>query len=323
MRVSILIPCFNSERWVASAVESALAQSWPDKEIVVVDDGSTDSSREVLQRFGDQIRLVTGPHRGGNAARNHLLGLATGEWIQYLDADDYLLPDKIELQVKSLQDEPSADIIYSAPLVEQWANGEAPAELESRPLQPPHDPWIHLARWSLPQTGGTLWRKQTLVQVGGWDESLECCQEHDLYFRLLQAGARFQHCPASRAVYRLWSGNTVSRRHPRRLMEARLALLDRMQDALTGRHALTPGRLTAINSTRFEIARLLWALSPERAEAVMQLVTTSQPSFTPCGAAAPLMYRLLYRLVGFRAAERLAAWKRRGTTPIHPDSTQP
>src|ERR1700730_16393596 len=99
MLVSILIPCYNAERWVAQAIRSALAQTWPDKEVVVVDDGSTDGSLEVIQSFGDVIRYETRPNRGGNVARNRLLELAPGEWIQYLDADDYLLPDKIERQL--------------------------------------------------------------------------------------------------------------------------------------------------------------------------------------------------------------------------------
>ncbi len=85
MLISILIPCFKAERWIAQAIESALAQTWPEKEVIVVDDGSTDGSLEVIKSFGDRIRWETGPNRGGNAARNRLLELARGEWLQYLD----------------------------------------------------------------------------------------------------------------------------------------------------------------------------------------------------------------------------------------------
>src|SRR5438105_8509460 len=90
--ISILIPCFNAEKWVGQAIESSLAQTWPDKEVIVIDDGSTDSSLEVIKGFGDKIKLETGPNRGGNAARNGLLKLSQGDWIQYLEADDYLRP---------------------------------------------------------------------------------------------------------------------------------------------------------------------------------------------------------------------------------------
>ena len=97
--VSILIPCYNAERWVARAIESALGQTWPNKEVIVVDDGSTDDSLKVIRSFDGQIRWETGANRGGNAARNRLLELARGDWVQYLDADDYLRSTKLERQL--------------------------------------------------------------------------------------------------------------------------------------------------------------------------------------------------------------------------------
>src|SRR5580700_7824510 len=95
-RVTICIPCFNAERWIAEAVRSALGQTWPEKEVIVVDDGSSDGSLDRLREFGDSILLLRGEHRGGNSARNTALRHARGEWLQFLDADDYLKPSKIE-----------------------------------------------------------------------------------------------------------------------------------------------------------------------------------------------------------------------------------
>ena len=77
MLVSILIPCFNAEKWVAQAIESALAQTWPEKEVIVVDDGSTDASLEIIRHFDGRVRWESGPNRGGNAARNRLLSSPT------------------------------------------------------------------------------------------------------------------------------------------------------------------------------------------------------------------------------------------------------
>src|SRR5262245_58403046 len=98
--VSILIPCYNAERWISEAIESALAQTWAAKEVIVVDDGSTDRSLDIIRKFDGRIRWETGPNRGGGRARNRLLELASGEWLQYLDADDYLLPEKIAAQMQ-------------------------------------------------------------------------------------------------------------------------------------------------------------------------------------------------------------------------------
>src|SRR5260370_41966977 len=114
MLVSILIPCFNAERWVAQAIESALSQTWPEKEVIVVDDGSTDASLEIIESFGARERWETGPNRGGNVARNRLLELARGEWLHYLDADDYLVPEKIASQMEFIDVNQSTDIVCRA-----------------------------------------------------------------------------------------------------------------------------------------------------------------------------------------------------------------
>ena len=112
-RVTIAIPCYNAERWIAACVESALAQTWPAKEIIVTDDGSTDGSLALLEKFGTAIRLLRTDHRGGNHARNTALQNATGEWLQFLDADDYLEPEKLARQFAETTGGADADVIYS------------------------------------------------------------------------------------------------------------------------------------------------------------------------------------------------------------------
>ena len=77
--VSIIIPCYNAEKYVGEAIESALAQTYPNKEVIVIDDGSTDGSLQVIKSFGHRIRWETGPNRGGSAARNRGIELARGE----------------------------------------------------------------------------------------------------------------------------------------------------------------------------------------------------------------------------------------------------
>jgi glycosyltransferase involved in cell wall biosynthesis len=166
-----------AKRWIGQAIESALGQTYVSTEIIVVDDGSTDGSLEVLRRFGQHIRWETGPNRGANAARNRLLSLARGSWLQYLDADDYLLPDKIEPQMALVADNPGVDVIYSPIVIESW-----PLETGSSyhtVIQEPHDPWILLVRCFLPQAGAPLWRKSAVEAVGGRKVD-GCICEYDL-----------------------------------------------------------------------------------------------------------------------------------------------
>ncbi len=98
--VSILIPAYNAERWIAETLKSALGQTWKEKEIIVVDDGSTDGTYEIAKKFESPIvKVVRQENRGAAAARNKAYSICQGEYIQWLDADDLLARDKIELQM--------------------------------------------------------------------------------------------------------------------------------------------------------------------------------------------------------------------------------
>jgi glycosyltransferase involved in cell wall biosynthesis len=307
--VSILIPCFNAQRWIAQAIESALAQSWTAKEIIVVDDGSTDGSLDVIRRFDGRIHWETGPNRGGNVARNRLLDIAGGTWIQYLDADDYLLPDKIALQMNYITGHGDADAIFSPITLEHWS--ESAVHQEHLPIPQVDDLWVLLARWWLPQTGAVLWRRQALRDVGGWKPDQPCCQEHELYLRALVAGKQFMYCPTSGAVYRQWGDTTVCRRDIPKLHRQRLMIEERLETYLRDSGGLTARRLTAINQARFEIARIAWEYDPVFATAIMATVRRSQVHFAPGGDAAPWLYRMSYRYFGFAGAQHIASRKRR------------
>ena len=110
--VSVVIPCYNARRFLSETLESALAQTYPYIEIIVVDDGSTDGTTELIRAYVDRVKAEFGPNRGASAARNQGTTLAAGEFIQYLDADDLLVPDAIERRVAALQSV-GADVAYS------------------------------------------------------------------------------------------------------------------------------------------------------------------------------------------------------------------
>ena len=309
MLVSILIPCYNAERWIAQAIESALTQTWTEKEVIVVDDGSTDGSLEIIKHYADCIRWETGPNRGGNVTRNRLLELARGEWIQYLDADDYLLPDKISKQMAFLSAHPITEIVFGPWIMEHWSErGSLRVLLE---IHEPRDPWILLPLWFLPQTGGPLWRRDALIEVGSWKPDQPCCQEYDLYLRLLMAGKSFAYCPEAGAIYRQWGDHTVCKRDKPETLRQRLDITQRAADFLQSHRELTPQRLRAISQGRFEAARQAWQFDREFAAKIIAGIRVSQPEFVPAGLAAPWYYRAIYLLFGFRAAEWLATVKRK------------
>jgi glycosyltransferase involved in cell wall biosynthesis len=317
MLVSILIPCFNAEEWIARAIESALAQTWPDKEIIVVDDGSYDGSLEIIRRFDGRIHWDTGPNRGGNAARNRLLERAKGEWLQYLDADDYLLPEKIRRQAEFASAHPEADVIYSPTLCEK-IEGDRPTLVDEPIPEPRDDPWVLLALWHLPQTGGPLWKRAALMSVNGWRIGQPCCQEHELYFRLLAAGSRFVFFDDRSAVYRNWDiGGRLTGKHVNEVPKQRLIILDQIETFLHEAGLLTDTRRQAVNDARHQLARRMWHYDRKLAMEMADRIYRSDASFRPSGGvASPRVYRLVYRLLGFQGAQQVGDFGRRLTHVI-------
>ena len=301
--VSIGIPCYNSAHHLERTIESALNQTWPAIEVIVADDGSTDDSMAVARRYAGRIQVIESEHRGGNVARNTLARRALGEWIQYLDADDYLEPDKIARQLEEALGGWRADVIYSRVLIEENSR-----RVVSQ-LNQEFDIYSQWLAWNLPQTGGCLWRRSALEDIGGWNEALPCCQEHELYLRALRAGLRFEHTPTPLAVYRIWSEDTVCRKDPRKVVRVRTQLIENMCAWLretrrwSEQHAATAGRAC------FEMARTL-AKFDIREAAQYHRSMKARGLIRLSGPAAPPAYRIAYRIGGFSAAERLA-WLRR------------
>ena len=310
MLVSILIPCFNADQWVGQAIESALAQTWQDKEIIVVDDGSTDRSLEIIRSFEGRVRWETGPNRGGGTARNRLLELAKGEWLQYLDADDFLLPQKLERQIGFAQIHPDIEVICSPTIWEKSENGRLFSMKTNIPE--PHDPWVLLALWHLPQTGGPLWKRSALERVGGWRGEQPCCQEHELYLRLLMAGCCFEFYDGCFAVYRDWDHSPrLTARKFTEVRKQRLIILDRIEEFLSEKGQMSRARHQAINDARHQIAREAWQRDHKLALSVAERIKKSDLFFCPSkGPASPQRYRFVYRMIGFRGAQWVADSRR-------------
>jgi hypothetical protein len=302
--VSILIPCYNAQTWVRQSVESALGQTYPNKEVIVVDDGSTDGSLDVLRSFGDAIQLETGPNRGGNVARNRLLALSQGKWLSYLDADDYLLPDKVQRQIELVFSRGDLDIVYSPIIYRVEATGE---ELHFT-IEDKEDAIANYLGWSAFSTNSLLWRRAAVAEAGGWRESQKVCQEHELLSRLIIGGCRFALSDVCSTIYRFHGNQTVSNRSSETTTRQRMMLTDRLADYLHTTGQLTDKRRSAIARARLESARSMYRVDRPYARDLMRKALRAGPiGPTP---AAPRSYRLALALLGFDGAEILARFKR-------------
>ncbi|MFA5393863.1 MAG: glycosyltransferase family 2 protein [Candidatus Ratteibacteria bacterium] len=199
--VSVIIPTLNRARYLRQCIESALSQEYPNLEVIVVDNGSTDNTREILSSFGNKIRCLKEGKRGIGTARNRGLRSAGGEFIALLDSDDFYLPGKISLSVKKLMENHAVSLVYTD-LILVDSEGRRTETIKKNPPQPEKFLRTFLGHFPiLPST--TLLRKKCLENTGYFDETLlNCHEDTDMWFRMLKAGYRFDHIPEPLTAYR-------------------------------------------------------------------------------------------------------------------------
>lgn len=182
--VSVVMPAYNAAGFVRRAVDSVLAQTWADLELLVVDDGSTDGTQGVLASYGDKLHLLAQPNAGPAAARNHGLQRTRGEYVAFLDADDHWHPRKLERQLQLMQSRPELGFCSTATKVVSESGaavGDWPCGIGNDRL--PDVLFVRSAAIS-GSTSGVLARRTLLLEAGGFDESLRGFEDPDLWIRL-------------------------------------------------------------------------------------------------------------------------------------------
>ncbi len=221
--ISVIIPTYNTGRFIGQAIDSVLAQTYPHYEIIVVDDGSTDDTKSRLQPFYDKISYHYQPNQGVSAARNTGLTMARGELVLFLDADDYLAPDKLARQSACFDRNAKIGIVHSG----WWLVDQAGCTLaEVKPWQ--NVPQLNLASWLFWKPvypAAMLFRRSWLERVGGFEPGLAHAEDVDLALRLAQAGCQAKWLKQPTAYYRQHEGNTIH--NSRRQAESILYVLDK------------------------------------------------------------------------------------------------
>ncbi len=303
--VSVIVPCYNAAPWIAAAIASVRAQTWPHREIIVVNDGSTDTSLAAARACaGPDLTVLDQPNRGASATRNAGLRAARGRYIQFLDADDLLAPDKLALQVRVLA--------AAGPLAlasGEWARFQTdPATAHFRPESNWRDltaveflqlfleegRMMHPAAWLAPRA--------LLDAAGPWDETLSLNDDGEYFARVMLRASGIRFCAGARSLYRSNLQQSLSgRKDPRSL-----ASLHRSFD-------LTLGYLAAADAsprTRAALAYgwkcLAFELYPGRPDLAADAERRSRALG---GSARPLpaggRFQLAARLLGWRLAKRL------------------
>jgi len=304
--VSIIIPCYNAGRWLAATLDSALAQTWSPIEVIVVNDGSSDNTLTVAHEFSTRgVMVVDQPNRGASAARNHGLRLSCGEFIQFLDADDLLSPDKIARQMERLAAASPRHLASG-----EWARfTDEPARAQFVPepnwtdLSGLEFQMLHFEAGWMMQPAAWLCPRQLLDEAGPWDESLSLNDDGEYFNRVTLASAGILFCPGARVYYRSGLSTSLSRR----LDPVALRSLWRVNELNCERLLATAGSSArARNAAANGWQRLAFELYP----ALPDLATAAEARMralggTTQGLAAGPAFRRLSQLIGWRLAKRL------------------
>lgn len=260
--VSIIIPVYNADRYIAQAIQSALNQTWPNKEIIVIDDGSTDQSLNIINCFaGNLVKVYTIINSGASAARNYGIKLSAGQYIQFLDADDLLSPDKIESQMVLIGH--SSDYLglcgtihfqdgtdhLSYPLEPEWvsAGTDNPADflikLYSEKIFGPYGGMIQPNAWLTPKA---------LIEKGGlWNEMRNPDDDGEFFCRMVLASKGIKYAHTGINYYRKFiSVNSLS---AQKHYDACNAMLQ--SNLLKAKHLLAA---TTDDRAKLAMARLFW-----------------------------------------------------------------
>jgi glycosyltransferase involved in cell wall biosynthesis len=307
-RVSIIIPCFNAEAWVGAAIDSVLAQTWPETEVIAINDGSRDASLAEMRRFeGPRVRVLDQGNLGASAARNSGLRAASGEFIQFLDADDLLAPDKIATQMDLLNR--SGDRAVATARWGRFEGDPSTAKVSDcamfQNLSPIDFLLLHTSDGLMMHPAAWLVPAELARDAGPWNETLSLNDDGEYFCRVVLASRAVVHAPDSLTLYRSGIPHSLSsRRDPRSL------------DSLYRSCVLVAARMReAEDSPRVRRAladyfqRLAYVVYPE-APGLSRLAQSESRALGGSSLKPSLGRKqaLLARWVGWRLAKRVAAY---------------
>jgi glycosyltransferase involved in cell wall biosynthesis len=247
--VSILIPAYNAEQWLPDTLRSAIAQTWDRKEIIVVDDGSTDQTLAIAQQFeSDCVKVFTQKNQGAAATRNNAFSLSQGDYIQWLDADDLLSPEKVAKQMEALGDSPNKLTLLSGSWGRFWHRPQCASFV-------PTALWSDLtkAEWLTRKMGQNLYMqtaswlvsRELTEAAGPWNIRLLGDDDGEYFCRVLLASNGVRFVPEAKVYYRAsgtsslsYIGNSDRKREAQWVsMQLHIRYLRSLDDSATARAA--------------------------------------------------------------------------------------
>lgn len=299
MLVSVVVPCFNVENCVENCVNSVLAQTYEYIELICVDNNSTDNTLKILKQIqekNNRILIVQEYTPGANAARNKGLSIANGEWIQFLDADDCLLPDKFRDQVELIKNtKTDCDFLVSSYFRKNSLGVKTLISIE-------RDPWLGLISGRLGITSSNLFKRNSINQIGGWDTSKKSSQEAWLMFNLLKKNAAVLFCDVPSAQINERIVGSISFTNRDQNWERYILLRFEILNWLKNEKKLEAYLESVLQRNIFDSIRILYSLNPSKSILLHDKIVKS--NFKPLkSSSSSSVYIFVYNLLGFKLTQ--------------------
>ena len=309
--VSVIVPSYNKRDYIAETIDSALDQTGVPVEVVVVDDGSTDGTPDVLARYRDRVRTRLLPgNSGANRVRNIGAAMAGGTHLMFLDADDVLGADALAPMVRTLAGR--TDRLVACPWQRlRLEDGRWVPYSAGKPLDPPGgDPiaaWLR--SWYVPPCA-VLWPRELFDRSGGWDEELAVSNDTEMMLRMLLRGTPIERSSGGSAYYRFFEqGGTLSTTGSRRLATSRLHALEKIEGEAAAQ-GLLPKYRHDLGLRYVRVAGTYLAPYPDLSLSALRRADALVDRGRLSGPAG---HRLAALLLGLERKERITRWlARRG-----------
>ena len=315
--ISVCIPAYNAEKYIGRTINSLLQQTYTNIEIIVVDDGSTDNTKRILENFKDKrFTYFTGPNKGAAAARNKAFLLSAGAYIKFMDADDLLNRECIETQLMKIKEKP--DCIASA----KWGRFFA-ADVSDFKLSPekiwkdmPGIDWLVNSLIdngsNMMQPGIFLIPRQIIESAGTWNESLSLIDDFEFMVRVITCSATVLFCEEAVLLYRNGVAGSLSGRQSEKHMKSAFTSLSLGTEKILKIKNNTQSRLACANTFQ------TWAYQfypdfPEYCIKAEQMINELGGSTIHMGGGK--LYVLLSKITGWKRAKRLKLILTKNTWP--------
>ncbi|MFC1542950.1 glycosyltransferase family 2 protein [Candidatus Neomarinimicrobiota bacterium] len=210
-RVSVILSCFNCETYIAEAIDSVLSQTYQDYEIIVINDGSTDKSGEIIEYYANKhqkkIRYIVQENQGQEAALNHGFSLAQGEYLAFIDSDDIWYPDKLVKQVNILSNDPGKRVGLVYTYIDHLNADPTRRSRNAVTIGVRGQAFKGLFTGAFATMSSIIVPRYVFVKVGGFNPRFSFCCDYDLMLRIAAAGYDFEYIPEVLTTRRIHSGN--------------------------------------------------------------------------------------------------------------------